>query len=109
MPTRQTSHSLERIAEVCRALGDLTRLAVVHELLKHGEKNVGELAARLNESQPNISKHLKRLRRVGLLSRRKDGLQVFYRLADPRIGQLWQVLKGSIPKNSQTKRTHAAV
>jgi ArsR family transcriptional regulator len=109
MSMNRNSHRLESIAQVCRALGDMTRLTVVYELLKHGERNVGQLAARLDESQPNISKHLKRLRRAGILTRRKDGLQVFYRLADRRMGQLWRILRGPAAKNGRAKRTHTAV
>lgn len=109
MLTNHRSNGFESIAQTCRALGDKTRLAVVYELLGREERNVGELATRLGESQPNISKHLKRLRRAGLLARRKDGLQVYYRLTDPRIARLWQLLDGPMPKPRKKRRSQTAV
>ena len=97
MQTRKSSNGIEQIAETFRLLGDLTRLSVLYELLEGGEKSVGRLAAQVDESQPNVSKHLKRLSRAGLVTRRKAGLQVYYRLADNRFGRLWRLFDGRQP------------
>jgi DNA-binding transcriptional ArsR family regulator len=68
-------------AELLRALGDPTRLAVF-ECVARREMTVSELTRRFDVSQPAISQHLAALRRSGLVSQRKDGRFVYYR-ADP--------------------------
>jgi ArsR family transcriptional regulator len=83
----------ERIALTFRLLGDTTRLAVIRALLSGEEKNVGRLVEETGQSQSNVSKHLKHLTRGGLLTRRKTGLQVYYRLADPLIERLYRMVE----------------
>jgi DNA-binding transcriptional ArsR family regulator len=68
-------------AEIFRALADPTRLAVF-ESLAASELSVSELTAKFDVSQPAISQHLATLRASGLVSPRKSGRQVFYRV-DP--------------------------
>jgi DNA-binding transcriptional ArsR family regulator len=68
-------------AEVLDALGDPTRRAVL-ELLRDGERPVGEIAARLPVSRPAVSQHLRVLRGAGLVTERRDGTRRLYRV-DP--------------------------
>ena len=68
-------------AEVMDVLGDPTRRAVL-ELLREGERPVGELAARLPVSRPAVSQHLRVLRGAGLVTDRRDGTRRLYRV-DP--------------------------
>ena len=63
------------------ALGDPTRRAVL-ELLREGERPVGELAARLPVSRPAVSQHLRVLRGAGLVTERREGTRRLYRV-DP--------------------------
>lgn len=63
------------------ALGDPTRRAVL-ELLREGERPVGELAAHLPVSRPAVSQHLRVLRGAGLVTERRDGTRRLYRV-DP--------------------------
>jgi ArsR family transcriptional regulator len=70
-----------------KALADRTRLRILG-LLSAGEVCVCDLHDSLGEPQPKVSRHLAYLRRTGLVSARKDGLWVHYRLAgieDPLI------------------------
>lgn len=62
-----------------KALGDETRLKIVH-LLMTGERNVGELAALLDLTEATVSHHLSKLRTAGILTLRSDGNQRFYSL-----------------------------
>ena len=64
-----------------RALADPTRRAIF-ERLTHGEAAVKELTARFDVSQPAISQHLATLRGAGLVSERREGRLVYYRV-DP--------------------------
>lgn len=66
---------------VFRALSDPSRRAIF-ERLTHGEAAVKDITARFAISQPAVSQHLAALRRAGLVSERRDGRLVYYRV-DP--------------------------
>ncbi len=78
---------LERVANLFRAFAESSRLAIIQEL-KSGERSVSEIVDTLPTSQANVSKQLKLLHDAGVVSRRKDGTQVFYQIADPVIFDL---------------------
>ena len=67
--------------DVLDALGDPTRRAVL-ELLRGGERPVGQLAAALPVSRPAVSQHLRVLREAGLVTERREGTRRLYRV-DP--------------------------
>jgi ArsR family transcriptional regulator len=69
------------VARAFKALGDETRLRLLN-LLLHQELNVQELTGVLEMGQPRVSRHLKILSDEGFVSFRRDGLWVFYRIAD---------------------------
>lgn len=75
------------VAEKFRLRGDSTRLAILRAL-KEVEKSVGRVVEVTGGGQADISKHLELLHEAGLVSRRKEGLQVFYRASDPLAGEL---------------------
>lgn len=79
-----TEHDLARSAAVARALGDPKRLCVL-ESLADGEVSVGDLALKVACQVPNMSQHLAVLRSAGLVSARRDGNTIYYRLSDPRV------------------------
>jgi ArsR family transcriptional regulator len=70
-------------AEVFKAMGQPTRLGII-ELLQQGELTVGQIAIRLGSDVPSISKHLSLLRKVSLVSDRKEGPKIFYSLLVPQ-------------------------
>jgi DNA-binding transcriptional ArsR family regulator len=61
------------------ALADPSRRQIL-DLLRAGERTVGDLVARLRQSQPGVSKHLRILREAGLVVARRDGRRRWYRL-----------------------------
>jgi ArsR family transcriptional regulator, virulence genes transcriptional regulator len=71
-------------AQLCAALADPTRLEIL-DLLRDGERTVGELMEALAQRQNNVSQHLAYLRRVGAVSSRRHGTFVYYRLAMPGL------------------------
>ncbi len=71
--------SVQRQDAVFRALADSTRRAIF-ERLARGEAAVKDLTARFDVSQPAISQHLATLRNAGLVSERREGRLVFYRV-----------------------------
>ena len=70
--------------EFCKALADPTRQRILGMLLEE-EKTVSEIVGAFRLSQPTVSPHLDILSRVGLLSSRKEGKQVFYRTEQDNV------------------------
>jgi ArsR family transcriptional regulator len=77
-------------ARFFRVLGDPTRLRLLSLLLDApiGECSVGELVAALDVPQSRVSTHLGCLRWCGLVQARREGKQVYYRVADLRVRDL---------------------
>lgn len=71
-------------ADICRALTDPKRLALLHQL-RDGERTAGTLATDLGCTLANASQHLAVLRHAGLVTARRDGTSIHYRLAMPKI------------------------
>ncbi len=93
MSSTSFKHQLfSQFARVAKALGNGYRLELL-EFLAQGERSVDVLAKLAGLSVANTSQHLQHLRRTGLVSARKDGLRVIYRLADPAIVELLSVLR----------------
>ena len=86
-------------ARFCRGLGDPKRLLII-DALQHGETSVGQLAQYLGASHSNVSQHLALLRDLGLAQARRVDNNVFYRLADPRIAEIVNLLR-AIQADSQ--------
>ena len=82
---------LDDLAERFKALAEPNRLAIL-STLHAGELSVGELVDATGLGQANVSKHLDVLRRYGLLARRKDGLNVFYRVADEDVFRICDIM-----------------
>jgi ArsR family transcriptional regulator len=80
-------------ASICQALADTTRIAILYELA--GErKNVGELVEALGSPQGTVSRHLKVLRERHMVDSERDGVNVYYSLADQRIIEALDLLRG---------------
>lgn len=87
---------LEMMADKFRLIGEPTRLAILHTLMNGGEKNVGQVVSETGRSEANVSRHLKQLAKAKMVARRKEGLQVFYRLTDPVIEKVCRLVCGSL-------------
>lgn len=79
-------------AEMFRVLGHPARVRIL-ELLRDGERSVGDLQAELELDSSGTSQHLGVLRRQGLLESRKEGTSVYYRVRDPRTFQLLETAR----------------
>ncbi|MFO7647906.1 MAG: metalloregulator ArsR/SmtB family transcription factor [Halomonas campaniensis] len=69
-------------ARLLKCLGDDTRLTLTLLIRREGELCVCEMTHALDESQPKVSRHLAQLRTCGLLSDRREGQWVYYRIAE---------------------------
>src|SRR6266508_1500269 len=79
-------------AEVAKALASGRRAEIV-DLLAQGERSVEEIAEELGQSVANTSHHLLAMARAGLVTTRRDGTRIFYRLASERVAELWSALR----------------
>lgn len=75
------------VAELFAVLSTPIRLRIISAVC-HGEKNVSELLAEIDTTQPNMSQHLSMLYRSGVLGKRREGTQVYYRLQSERVAVL---------------------
>ena len=87
---------LALMAEKFRMLGEPTRLAILRSLMADGEMNVGQVVAATGRSVANVSKHLKQLAEADMVSRRKEGSFVLYRLDDPVLEKLCEMVCESL-------------
>ncbi len=92
MPTRQLVRSVEaetlqRAAEIIKMLGHPDRLKIV-EVLEQGETSVSEIQAALDLPQAIVSQHLAKMRGCGIVSSRRDGNHVYYRIVEPKVGHI---------------------
>jgi rhodanese-related sulfurtransferase len=82
----------DEFARVAKALGSGRRAEIV-DLLANGERSVDSIASEIEMSVANASQHLQILRRAGLVSSRRQGTSIFYRLASPDVVKLWRALQ----------------
>ena len=85
----------ELIARRFRALSEPLRVRIL-DLLRDDELSVTALAEQLGAGQQNVSKHLAVLVESGMLARRKDGVHVYYRIADEGVFALCDQVCGSL-------------
>ena len=92
MNVRQTELDARQIARISKALADPKRLCVL-ESLAGGELSVSELAVRVECQVPNMSQHLAVLRSAGLVTTRRTGNTIFYRVADQRVLEAYRLIQ----------------
>ncbi len=82
----------EGFAEVARALAS-GRRAEIADLLAQGERPVEEIAGEIGQSVANTSHHLRAMARAGIVSTRREGTRIYYRLASGPVAELWAALR----------------
>ena len=90
------------LAERFRLLSEPTRLRLL-DLLRDGERTVGDLAGDLGCTQANVSKHLAMLAEGGLVSRRRDGLRSYYGVADESVFNLCDSVCESLRRHLESR------
>jgi rhodanese-related sulfurtransferase len=93
MVDRQAKDELfDGFAAVAKALAAGRRAELV-DVLAQGERTVDALAGEINQSVANTSQHLQVLARAGLVTSRRDGNRIHYRLASDAVVELWSMLR----------------
>jgi DNA-binding transcriptional ArsR family regulator len=86
-PANESDPVFGAAADLFKLMATPVRLKIISALCEQ-EKNVTQLLAEIATTQPNMSQHLATLHRAGVLARRRDGTQVYYRLGDQRAATL---------------------
>ena len=91
----KTSDSMDAMfelaAETFRVMSAPMRLKIINCLCEE-EKNVGQLLEEIDTTQPNMSQHLNTLFKAKILGRRRDGVQIYYRIINERVVTLWRAV-----------------
>jgi rhodanese-related sulfurtransferase/DNA-binding HxlR family transcriptional regulator len=82
----------DAFAQVAKALSNGRRAEII-DVLSQGERHVEELASEIHQSIANTSFHLRALAGAGLVTTRRDGTRVYYRLSSERVGELWRSMR----------------
>lgn len=91
-------------ADFFRLLGHPARVRIL-ELLRDGERTVGDLQAELDLDSGGTSQHLTAMRKQGILDNRRAGTNVFYRVRDPRMFQLLDTARQILGSQLQETQT----
>lgn len=98
-----TPEILDMVALRFKVLAESARLEIL-SCLRDGEMTVSELVENTGLGQANVSKHLQLLHANGFVTRRKEGLFVYYSLADASVFQLCDMMCGRIEAELRTRR-----
>ncbi len=94
---------LQLTAEVFKALGHPLRLGII-EFLQDGEKCVCEIVKYVGTEVSNVSKHLSILKKAGIVSDRRDGMNVMYGLVMPCVVEFASCIEGVVIKRLEDQR-----
>ena len=99
-PLTESEQVFELAAELFRVMSAPMRLKIISSLC-NGEKNVGQLLEEINTTQPNMSQHLNTLYQAGVLGRRREGVQIYYRIINDRVVTLCRAVCTQIAIDGQ--------
>lgn len=89
----------ELAAELFQIMSAPMRLKII-SCLRDGEQNVSYMLSKINTTQPNMSQHLNTLYKAGVLGRRREGVQILYRIVDDRVAALCRAVCSQVETKS---------
>ncbi len=92
-------HVFDKAAELFRVMSAPMRLKII-SCLCDGEQNVSYLLNKINTTQPNMSQHLNTLYKAGVLAKRREGVQIHYRIANDQIVSLCRAVCVQVEEDS---------
>ncbi len=93
----------EMQAELCKTLTNPKRIEILN-VLKHHEKTVTELVEALGASKANVSQHLAVMRHKGILTTRREGVNIFYRVSNVKVIDACTLMKEVLFEQHAAKR-----
>ena len=100
--------ALVEVAAYFQVLAEPTRLQILN-ILRSGERNVGELAQMCGFTAANVSRHLALMTQQGLVERQSRGTSAYYRIADSSIFELCDLVCGNIARRYEQASSDRAV
>jgi ArsR family transcriptional regulator len=82
----------EMHADVCKALAHSIRIEII-DLLRDAELSFGEIADKTGVAKSNLSQHLSVMVQKGILSQRKEGLYVYFKLRTPKVYEAFYIMR----------------
>ena len=98
----ESDEVFEMAAEIFRVMSAPMRLKIISSLC-NGEKNVSQLLEEVATTQPNMSQHLNTLYQAGVIGKRRDGVQIFYRIINDRVVTLCRAVCTQIAIQAESK------
>jgi DNA-binding transcriptional ArsR family regulator len=93
-------------ADICLALANPKRLQIL-SLLKNGEMSVGEMVKTMKVPKANLSQHLSILRQKGIVLTRREGTNIYYRIAHPKITEACSIMRSVLVESLRTQEVLA--
>jgi DNA-binding transcriptional ArsR family regulator len=93
-------HVFDKAAELFRVMSAPMRLKII-SCLCEGEQNVSYLLSKIDTTQPNMSQHLNTLYKAGVLAKQRDGVQIYYRIANEQIVNLCRAVCVQVEDSSR--------
>jgi len=81
------SSAAHYLADVLKSLAQPTRMKII-DFLRDGERCVCEIFPAIDEEQSNTSRHLNQMQTHGILSRRKEGVKIYYAVKHPEVFEI---------------------
>jgi len=97
------ARAFNQYAGVCSCLANPKRLDIIN-LLKNGEKPVAWLLKRTRLLKANLSQHLKVLRSKGMVTTRREGLTIYYRIANPKLIKACDLIREVMKDQSRSTK-----
>ena len=93
-------HVFDKAAELFRVMSAPMRLKII-SCLCEGEQNVSYLLSKIDTTQPNMSQHLNTLYKAGVLAKQRDGVQIYYSIANEQIVKLCKAVCVQVEEDSR--------
>jgi len=93
----------EMQAEICKTLTNPKRIEIL-SVLKTDERTVTELVNALGASKANVSQHLAVMRHKGILTTRREGVNIYYRVANPKVIDACSLMKEVLFEQHMAKK-----
>lgn len=93
-------------AGVCQMLANAKRLEIIG-ILGEEELSVGEIAEKMDLRMANISQHLSIMKSKGILLSRRDGVNIYYRISNPKVVTACNLMKEVLMERLETQRRFA--
>jgi len=90
------------LADMLKSLAQPTRLKII-DFLRNGERCVCEIFPAIDEEQSNTSRHLAHMQTRGILSRRKDGVKIYYAVKHPEVFEIIDRAEGIVKRELESR------